>query len=440
MSIKIYSVGEITKIIKDILESNFYGIWVEGEVSSLRYSSTGHLYFSLVDNEASLGVIVYKNRIKNIRFKMENGLKVTVFGSLSLYLKGGEYRIVAEHVRISGSGKKFYDLEKLKEEFKKQGYFDRKRKIPSYSKNIIIITSQTGAAIRDIINILERRGSGMNVYIYPVSVQGEAAKSSILKAFDDINTVDENIDLVILARGGGSNEDLWIFNDPDIAKGLFNLKFPTISAIGHEIDFTLCDFVADMRAETPSAAAELITKSRTESAENLKKLSRLINIQLQKIININKRKLMYFSDKRNLARINGLLNNKILYLDNIEQKLNARMKEKLTKNVSKVQTYLHIITQNAPPNRLKSIKHNIVFFKYKIDKRMLSILDSQRKNLKMYNYKLNSLNPENILKKGYTITTDKNGKVIKSSKTALKQDVIQTRFIDGIIISKIEKD
>jgi len=190
MPVKIYSVTQITTLIKDILEANFYGIWVEGEISSLRYSSTGHLYFSLVDEKASLGVIVYKNRLKNIRFELKNGIKVVIFGSLSLYLKGGEYRIVAEHIRLSGEGKKFYDLEKLKREFKQKGYFDRKRAIPSYPRKVIVITSPTGAAIQDIINIIKRRGIGVDIYIYPVSVMriyGYLTTRTLQKGFLRLN-------------------------------------------------------------------------------------------------------------------------------------------------------------------------------------------------------------------------------------------------------------
>ncbi len=438
MSIKIYSVTEITALIKDILESNFYGIWVEGEVSSMRYSATGHLYFSLVDEGASLGVIVYKNRVRNIRFRLKNGLRVTVFGSLSLYAKGGEYRIVAEHIRDAGSGKRFYDLEKLKKEFKEKGYFDRKREIPLYPKNVIVITSPTGAAIQDIINILKRRGAGINVYIYPVSVQGEGAKPSIIRAFKDINEINR-ADLVILARGGGSNEDLWIFNDPDIAKGFFNVKFPTISAIGHETDFTLCDFVADLRAETPSSAAELITKSKIEIEETLKKYNRILKSNIQRTIINNKRKLTFFSDKRFELRVRGFINNKVLYLDNLNQKMEAQAERIIVSKRAGVQKYTNILLKNAPLNKLNSIKHKIEFFEYRISKRINIIINDNKKVIKNYDYKLGSLNPENILKRGYTITTDLEGKPIKSVKEAQKQTYLMTRFSDGTIKSLIKE-
>ena len=437
MSVKIYSVTQITKLIKDILEANFYGIWVEGEISSLRYSSTGHLYFSLVDEKASLGVIVYKNRLKNIRFELKNGMKVVLFGSLSLYLKGGEYRIVAEHIRLSGAGKKFYDLEKLKQEFKQQGYFDRKRAVPPYPRKVIVITSPTGAAVQDIINIIKRRGAGVDIYIYPVSVQGETAKESILKAFKEINKIDK-ADMVVLARGGGSNEDLWIFNDPDIAKGFFDVKFPTISAVGHETDFTLCDFVADLRAETPSAAAELITKSRVEMLENIKKFKRILGLNMQRILNNNNRQLTLYSKVRFRLRIDGFIGNRILYLDNLEQRIDSSVLNNIASKKSQIQKHLNVIVGNSPSTKLKTIKHKTELFQYKIEEKIKLILEYGRRDLDGYTYKLTSLNPENILKRGYTITTDTQGKPLKSVNEAKKNDCIITRFFDGSIKSTIK--
>ena len=436
MSVKIYSVSEISKLIKDILESNFYGIWIEGEVSSLRYSSTGHLYFSLVDDTSSIGVIVYKNRIRNIKFNIKNGTNIVVFGSLSLYLKGGEYRVVAEHIQPSGEGKKFYDLEKLKREFKEQGYFDRKKNIPLLPKNVIVVTSPTGAAVSDIINILNRRGVGLNVFIYPVAVQGKSSKDSLISAFEKINTLN-NADIVIVARGGGSNEDLWIFNDPDVAKGLFRVKFPTISAIGHEIDFTLCDFVADLRAETPSAAAEIITKSKREMLEGLKKTESLLNSDIQRILSNSARKLKLSSAKRNYIRLRSLLNNRIMYADNLQERLNFEIKNFINAKFNKLRNNTSTLNRNNPINRLHSVMEKADFLRYKLNSQIKNNIENRAKALDFYRYKLKSLNPKNILKKGYTITTDKNGKPVKSAKAAVKQEILLTQFRDGKVESAV---
>ncbi len=439
MSIEIYTVSQINNLIKDILESNFYGIWIEGEISSLRYSSTGHLYFSLVDEDASIGAIIYRNRLKNIKLSLKNGMKVVVFGSLGLYVKGGEYRIVVEHIRLSGIGKKFYDLEILKKEFKEKGYFDNKKPIPKNPNNIILLTSITGAAIHDMINILNRRGIGLNINIYPIPVQGEHAEIAIVEALKNINSIKENIDVVIIARGGGSNEDLWIFNSPKIAKALYKLKFPTISAIGHEIDFTLCDFVADLRAETPSAAAELITKSKIETLERLTLLRNSLYNTLKRIFLRKKEQFNNFSDRRNLLRMKSLINNRLMYVDNLQSSIQSFMHSKINVKKLLTQKFLNTINVYNPKNRLNKIEQKLTLFDYRLANNIKRIITTKKKNVDMYQYKLPALNPKNILQRGYTITTDKNNIPLKSYEDALNSTIIKTQFFDGIVVSEVKK-
>jgi exodeoxyribonuclease VII large subunit len=440
MSIEIYSVSQLTKLIKDILESNFYGIWVEGEISSLRYSSTGHLYFSLVDEDALIGVIIYRNRLKNIKVDLENGMKVTVFGSIGLYLKGGEYRIIAEHIRESGKGKKFYDLEKLKKEFKAKGYFDRKRKIKENPINIILITSINGAALFDMLNILKRRAVGLNIYIYPVTVQGDAAEQSILSALLAINKIEIDIDAVILARGGGSNEDLWVFNSPNIAKGLFDVKFPTISAIGHEIDYTLCDFVADLRAETPSAAAEIITQSRYETKKRLNMIKNSISISLSRVLSLYRERLGRYSGYRNYLRIRSFISNRYMMVDGLQNKMQSRIISKINYNKLAINALRNRIDRKNPNNLIVEAKEKNRLLSYKINQSIGRVLYQRKNILEMLEYKIISQNPKNILQKGYTITTDAKGKPIKSAGLAIKQDLIKTHFYDGVVESLVKKD
>ncbi len=440
MSIEIYTVTQINRLIKDILESNFYGIWIEGEVSSLRYSSTGHLYFSLIDSNASIGVIIYRNRLNNIKFDIENGMKVVVFGSLGLYVKGGSYRMVVEHIRQSGSGRKFYDLEKLKREFKEQGFFDNKKPIPYNPKNIILITSPNGAAVFDITNILNRRGFGLNLYIYPVVVQGDKAEDSIYTALCTINTIPKHsIDVVILARGGGSNEDLWIFNSPKIAKALFDIKFPTISAIGHEIDYTLCDFVADKRAETPSAAAEIITSSKFELIDKIENYRKTLNNLINNTIRLSKSKIEKYAAKRYLMQINSLINNKLINIDVLSEKISSKLFSKISQENLVVQKHLNIIQKNSPINKIKLTSEKNRMLKYKISQSIAAILSNKTNKVELFDYKFRLANPKNLLKKGYTITADSSGKPIKSALSIKNNQLIKTIFYDGEIISKVKK-
>ena len=438
MSIKIYSVSEITKVIKDIVESNFYGVWINGEVSSLRYSSTGHLYFSLIDDSSAIGVVIYKNKINSLKFDIKNGSEITIFGSANLYEKTGQYKIVAEHIQETGAGKTFYDFEKLKQEFKSKGLFDKKREIPKYPKNIVVVTSPTGAAIEDIINILNRRSFGLNIFIYPVAVQGNSAKAGILNALNKINMM-EGVDIVILSRGGGSNEDLWIFNDPDIAKALYDSRFPTISAIGHEIDFTLCDFVADKRAETPSAAAEIITKSRLEIMNIVKNIRQRIESNMKRALSEKSSALNYTANSINYVKIQNKINNKFMQLDYLSDKINSKVNSAYDKYKLTLQKIANNLTKNSPKNRMEQIKEKNRFFMYSIEHSMAKIFEKNCDRVYFYNKKLKFLNPENLLEKGYTITLNKDGVPIKSLSSVKEDEIITTKFKDGLLESKIKK-
>ncbi len=437
MSIKIYTVSEITQQIRDILEGNFFGLWIKGEVSSLRMSSTGHLYFDLVDKNATLHCLIFKNKIPTIGIELKNGIEVIAFGSIGLYVKGGEYRLKVEHIQEAGIGKKFFDLERLKKEFKAKGYFDRKRLIPPYPQKILLLTSPTGAAVKDIINIVKRRSFGMEILILPITVQGDSAKASIIEALKLTNTIEEKIDVVVLARGGGSNEDLWIFNDPDIAKALFNVKFPTISAIGHETDTTLCDFVADRRAETPSAAAEILTSSLENLVEQIEFYKENMKRSINRVLNNKIQKLKLYSTKNIYLRLINLMDNKIIYIDKLSDGMNSNINEMLRVYDNRIKVSREKIAGNSPSSKLNLLTQRTVHLKEKLQSAIASILSQKETNLKMLGSKINYLSPLSILDKGYSITLDKNGKPIKSIKQVETNDALETLIKDGRIISTV---
>ncbi len=439
MSIKIYTVSEITQQIRDILEGNFFGLWVKGEVSSLRMSSTGHLYFDLVDKNATLHCLIFKNRIPTIGLELKNGIEVVVFGSIGLYVKGGEYRLKVEHIQEAGIGKKFFDLERLKKEFKAKGYFDRKRLIPPYPQKILLLTSPTGAAVKDIINIVKRRSFGMEILILPITVQGDSAKTSIIEALKLTNTIEEKIDVVVLARGGGSNEDLWIFNDPDIAKALFNVKFPTITAIGHETDTTLCDFVADRRAETPSAAAEILTSSLESLIEQIEFYKENIERSVNRVINSKSQMLKLYSTKNIYLRLINLIDNKIMYVDKLSDAISSSINEMLRAYDNRIKVSREKIMGNSPSSKLNLLTQKTAHLKEKLQSAIVSILNHKETNLQMLGSKIKYLSPLNILDKGYSITLDKNGKPIKSTKQISTNDTLETLVKDGRIISTVDK-
>ncbi len=437
MSVKIYSVSELTYEIRDILEGNFYGLWVKGEISGLSRSSTGHVYFDLVDDRARLGCIVFKNKLPTLNTHLENGKEIIVFGSLSLYVKGGEYRLKVEHIQDAGIGKKFFDLEKLKREFKAKGYFDRKRPIPTYPQRVLVLTSPTGAAIKDITKIINRRSFGMEILILPISVQGDNAKESIISALKITNTIEENIDVVVLARGGGSNEDLWIFNDPDIAKALFDVKFPTISAIGHEIDTTLCDFVADKRAETPSAAAEILTKPTENLIEQIQLYREILSHSINRIVNFKNQRLQIYSTRNMYLRLTGYIDNKSIYLDKLADSILSNLRRFINEKERKILILKDRIKTNSPQAKLGLFEQRVKHLGKGINTNIDAILKRKLSKLDLFKAKIEYLSPLNILNKGYSITLDKNNRPIKNSSHVKIGDSIRTLLKNGELVSNV---
>lgn len=264
-NIKVYTVSELTEEVKDLIERSYPSLWVEGEISNLSMPMSGHAYWTLKDETSQIKAVMFKSDLEKIGFQLEQGMKVIVFGRLTIYRARGEYQIIVEQVHPKGIGILQMRFEQLKKKLEAEGYFDhaRKKKIPYLPKCIGIVTSPVGAAIRDILKILERRYRNLHIIIYTARVQGEGSAEEIAEGIRYLNTI-KGIDVLIVGRGGGSLEDLWAFNEECVARAIFNSRIPVISAVGHEIDFTIADFVADLRAPTPSAAAELVVKNRED--------------------------------------------------------------------------------------------------------------------------------------------------------------------------------
>ena len=267
---KIYMVSDLTTEVRALLEDSFSGIWVEGELSNFRHPSSGHMYFTLKDQESQIRVVMFRVANRQLKFQPRDGLAMLVYGALSVYEPRGEYQIVVEYMEPRGVGALQLAFEQLKERLQAEGLFDdsRKRPIPMLPERIGVITSPTGAAIRDILQVLRRRFAGVDVLIHPVTVQGDQAAPEIVDAIRELNRRG-GLDVLIVARGGGSIEDLWAFNEEVVARAIADSKIPVISAVGHEVDYTIADFVADLRAPTPSAAAELVVSKKDELAQRL---------------------------------------------------------------------------------------------------------------------------------------------------------------------------
>ncbi len=271
---KIFSVSEISQIIKEMLEGVFGDIKVEGEISNLKTASSGHIYFDLKDENALISVVLFRGYARGI--KLEEGLKVQVSGEISCYIKQGRYQIIAHAVQTQSKGNLYLEFEKLKEKLTKEGLFDEDKKLPlpKFPKRIGVATSPTGAAIRDILSVLNRRATGLEIIIAPCAVQGEAAKYEIVEAIKNLNNLNPKLDAILVGRGGGSMEDLWAFNEEIVVRAVASSKIPIISCVGHEVDFTLTDFAASLRAPTPSAAAELVVETSSSLIEKVNQLNK----------------------------------------------------------------------------------------------------------------------------------------------------------------------
>ena len=267
---QVFSVTTLTQAIKQTLEDGFFTIWVEGEISNLATPRSGHVYFTLKDEAAQLRAVIFKSAARLVRFELENGMQVLLRGSLSVYEARGEYQLIVSRAEPRGAGALQAAFEQLKRRLEAEGLFDpaHKRPIPLLPKKIGVVTSPTGAAIRDILNIVNRRFANVHVLIAPARVQGADAPAEIVRAIEMLNRLPD-VDALIVGRGGGSLEDLWAFNEECVARAIFASRIPVISAVGHEIDFTIADFVADLRAPTPSAAAELVVRNKADLAQTL---------------------------------------------------------------------------------------------------------------------------------------------------------------------------
>lgn len=389
MNDKYLTVGAVTRYLKNRFDSdeNLRCVYLKGEISNFKAHSTGHLYFSIKDETSKINAIMFSSNANKLLFTPKEGVKVLVMGRISVYEATGNYQIYVEEMLEDGVGNLYIAYEKLKTELEKEGLFDPKYKkeIPMFPKRIGVVTAPTGAAIRDIITTIKRRYPVSEIIIFPSLVQGDGAKEDIANKIKEAENYD--IDTLIVGRGGGSIEDLWPFNEEVVARAIFNCKIPVISAVGHEIDFTIADFVADKRAATPTAAAELAVPNINELLKYLLQLKLRLNEKLKEKVNYNKLLLDNFKNSFILKNPVILYENKKIIIDQYNEKINSLLNYKMEK---------------------KKLEFN-------------NLIE-----------KLQLLNPLNILQKGYSITY-KDDKVIKKCDEVKANDLIKIKLHDGII-------
>ncbi len=412
----ILSVSELNEQAKLILEDVFPSIWVEGEISNLSTPASGHIYFSLKDSKAQISCAMFRGATHSLPFKPENGMHVLIQARATIYEQRGNFQLIAQQMIESGIGNLTQQFEKLKKELQQQGLFasEYKKPIPDTPKRIGIITSPTGAAIRDAISVLRRRCPQIPIMIYPTQVQGDEAAKQIAKAIEKANSRAE-CDVLILTRGGGSIEDLWSFNEEIVAHAIYKSSIPIVSGVGHEVDFTIADFVADMRAPTPSASAEIVAPNSQFWIDQLKHLNQQAKHFIHNLISESKLKLSNIN--RKIQHPGQKVQIQMQMIDHLESQLNSIIKLTINEKKSKIDKIL---------SRISQMKH--------------IILGNKQQKMSLLSQELETINPKNIIKRGYSITlNEETGEVIKSIKQIKAGDKIINKLADGEIISIISK-
>jgi len=412
---KIYAVSELTRLIKSAIEKKLGAVWVEGELSNVRQPSSGHMYFTIKDESSQISGVLFRGQQRGLTFRLKDGLLVRVFGEITVYERGGNYQIIVRKMEEGGKGTLQARFEEMKERLRKEGLFDedRKKPIPLLPQHVGLITSPTGAAIRDILNVITRRFPNLHLVLAPVRVQGDEAPQEIARAVDFLNSYG-GLDVLIVGRGGGSLEDLWCFNEETVARAISRSAIPVISAVGHEIDYTISDFVADLRVPTPSAAAELVVGRKDAFEERLDAMAESLARSLRECMLSAKSRLVaargsyVFREPQNIAK------QYFQRLDAIEMRMDHQMRGNIAKGEQRLADLglrtTHVIGMKSQAY-LQDVRR----------------LDTH----------LKALNPVGVLRRGYCITRDEKGRVVRLAGALKVGSLLSTRFEKGTAESEV---
>jgi exodeoxyribonuclease VII large subunit len=439
---KIYTVTEIATRVRELLESQIGSVWIEGEISNLRVPASGHCYFSLKDPRSQIRVVLWRGTYKSLRFDLKDGLEVILHGALSAYEPRSEYQIIGDGVEPKGLGALQLAFEQLKEKLAKEGLFDPKHKkpIPMLPERIGIVTSPTGAAVRDMLNVIHRRFANVVITIAPVRVQGEGSAQEIASAICDFNQWGK-VDVIVLARGGGSLEDLWAFNEEVMARAIFASKIPVISAVGHEIDFTIADFVADLRAPTPSAAAELVVQNKIDLIHQIEhyRVRLLQSVRAE----IDRKRGAFLHWVRGVSSPERIILDQSRRIDELTERLRLVATQDLRQRQEKVLALTRSLRLLNPVVRLNQAKQ----FSAEWSKRLVPMIrirmEDSRKRVESVAGKLQALSPLAVLERGYSIVWKlESEKILKTTGQMHEGDEVRIRLHQGTFearVGRIEK-
>lgn len=439
----VISVSQLNQSARDALERALPSVWVEGEISNLVRPSSGHLYFSLKDDKAQVRAAMFKGQNRYLNFNPEDGQLVQVRGKISLYAPRGDYQLIADKMEQAGEGALRRAYEELKLRLNQQGLFDpeQKKPLPTFAQHIGVITSPTGAAIRDILAVLKRRFPNLGITLFPVSVQGDSAGDEIVNAIAKANRISGKLaaplQALIVGRGGGSLEDLWAFNLEKVARAIYDSEIPIISAVGHEIDFTIADFVADVRAPTPSAAAELISPNGDELLENVLGWQQFFINAIGQKLNQSQQQLDWL--RKQVRHPGQRLQDYQQRLDDIEGRLRIAINTDLEIRRANLNTSQENLLRYTPLHKIKQLQILRQSFGRRLHVTKQSLLHNKQNKLKQLILRLDTINPLATLARGYAIVSDDKNNILRDYQQVDKGQIIHTQLHQGYLVSEVKK-
>mgnify|MGYP000041215639 FL=1 len=432
----VYTVSRLNREIRTVLEQGFASLVLTGEISNFIAPASGHWYFSLKDDKAQIKAAMWRGNNRSQSYRPENGAQVTVKARVSLYEPRGDYQLIVEHMEPAGEGQLKQEFDALKMRLAAEGLFSSayKKPLPQNINRIGVITSATGAAIKDILTVLKRRAPQLEVIIYPAIVQGKEAHVHLINQIELANVRNE-VDVLILGRGGGSLEDMWCFNHEQLARAVYNSDLPIISAVGHEIDTTISDYVADMRAPTPSAAAELVSPNTQELHSKVTQLISRLNNAFKHSIADKRALATQLQHRLNLCHPRNQLNQKAQRLDELSIALQQAMQSRLYQQERTLNNLTPRLMRQSPDKTLAQASHQLSQLQARLNQAIQQQLQQANNSLALQASKLDSVSPLNVLARGYSITKTQQGKVVKSVGQIKAGDVLVTELVDGSIKS-----
>ena len=441
---RIYGVRELVSAVRNHLEKGYPDIWVEGEISNFRPADSGHLYLTLKDGDSQLRLVMFRTQARLLRFKPQNGMVVIARGRITMYEARGEMQLLAEFMEPMGAGALQVAFEQLKAKLAAEGLFaaERKKPLPALPRRIGVITSPRGAVIRDILNVVGRRHASLNVLIFPAQVQGESSVAEVSSGVRFFNKQEPGsdfaVDVIIIARGGGSIEDLAAFNDESLARLVAASRIPVISAVGHETDFTICDFVADLRAPTPSAAAELVIRSQQELSDSVAALRERLRRAIQYKLLYERQNLLSLEKNRVFARMEDAITRRQQRIDDLRFRLENLMRANLGKASRRLELATSTLRQRDLRQQLRTRQRELLARLEALSAATQRYLLRRRARMEQATAKLATLSPLAILERGYSLIFDADGALVKDAAQLSPGDAIRARLAQGSLDARIE--